>query len=64
MQHDGTLENYSFRGPLYIHKRHPDNNYLIMITNMDHDQRTSIKTNIHPKTQFVIRLKFIALVQN
>ena len=31
---------------------------------MGHDQRTSIKTNIHPKTQALLRLQLLCLVQN
>ena len=30
---------------------------------MDHDQSTSTKTQIHPKTQILLRLQLIALNQ-
>ena len=50
-------------GPLYINKRHPENNYFRKITNMDHNQKNETKTRIHPTTQVLLRLKFIALVQ-
>ena len=43
---------------------HPENKYFIKITNMDHYQRISIKTNIHPKTQVLLRLQFLTLFQN
>ena len=42
---------------------HPDNNSFRIITNMDQVQRTSIKIKIHPKTQALLRIKLLALLQ-
>ena len=64
MQHDGTLDNLPFRGTFYIHKIHPENNSFRKITNKDHNQKTSIITNIYPTTQVLLRLKFLDLFQN
>ena len=49
MQHDRTLDKIPFRVPLQIHERRPEENFFRTIINMNQDQRTSIKTNIHPK---------------
>ena len=44
-------------------QRHPENNTFRTITNMDQVQRTSIKIKINPKTQALLKKKFLALVQ-
>ena len=44
-------------------KIHPENNSFITIINVDRDQRTSIKTKIHPKTHVLLRLNSLDLVQ-
>ena len=61
MQHDGTLENFPFRGPLTYMQRHPENNYSRTITNMDHIQMTSMKKYINLKTQALLMLQYIEL---
>ena len=50
MQHDGTLENFTFRGPLYIHEKEPIEN--ILNNNHKHGLKPKgfNKTKIHTKT--------------
>ena len=64
MQHDVTLYNCPFIGPLYIHAKASRKKSFRTITNMDHDQKISIKTKINPKTQALLRLQLLVLVQN
>ena len=44
-------------------KRHQEKNHFRTTTNMDNKKRTSIKTNMHAKTQVLIRLQSLSLVQ-
>ena len=46
----------------YIQSR-PGKTSFRKITNMDHNQRTSIKKYLHTKTKVLLRLKFLTLVQ-
>ena len=48
MQHDGTLEKFPFRGPLYMHAKSPIKKLLKNNSNMYQSQRTS-KTCIKAK---------------
>ena len=64
MQHGGTLENPPFRVTLYINAKAPIEQLLNLKKNMDQIQKTSIKTNILPKTQALLKKQLLVLVQN
>ena len=63
IQHDGRLENCTFRVPLYIHARAPIKQLLQ--NNHKHVSRPKEinKIKIHPKTQDLLKKILLALVQ-
>ena len=60
MQHGGTLDNFTFRGPLYIHKKSPreqipQNNHKRVSLPKDYNKNKDTSNNIGPPQDTISR---------